>query len=69
MFDNAGQVTLDDMTPVQIHEALGAPVGVVQHPVELLSALSGQFSPQGVLAPKPDWWGEQKHHGLFSLEI
>ena len=69
MFDNAGQVTLDDMTPVQIQEALGTPVAVAQHPMELLSALSGQISPQDVMAPKPDWWGEQNHSILFPVEI
>ena len=69
MFDNAGQVTLDDMTPVQIQEALGTPVAVAQHPVELLAALSDQLSPQDVLAPKPDWWGEQNHPILFPVEI
>jgi NifB/MoaA-like Fe-S oxidoreductase len=69
MFDNAGQVTLDDMTPDQIEEVLGTPVGVAQHPMELLSALSGQLSSQDVLAPKPDWWGEQNHPILFPVEI
>jgi hypothetical protein len=69
MFNNAGQVTLDDMTPVQIQEALGTPVGVVQQPMELLSALSGKISPQDVLAPKSDWWGEQNHPIPFPLEI
>ena len=69
MFDNTGQVTLDDMTPVQIQEALRTPVGVAQHPIELLSALGGQLSPHDALAPKPDWWGEQNHPFLFPVEI
>jgi putative radical SAM enzyme (TIGR03279 family) len=59
MFDNSGQVTLDDMTPIQIQEALGMPVMVAQHPREMLAALRGELSPQEVLTPKPGWWGEQ----------
>jgi putative radical SAM enzyme (TIGR03279 family) len=69
MFDNSGQVTLDDMTPIQIQEALGVPVTVVQDPTEMLSALSGRLSPPSVLAPKPDWWGEQNHPVLFPVEV
>jgi NifB/MoaA-like Fe-S oxidoreductase len=68
MFDNSGQVTLDDMTPDQIQAALGTPVGVAQHPEELLAALRGELLPQDVLAPKPDWWGEQNHPILFPIE-
>ena len=41
MFDNSGRVTLDDMTPAQIEEALGVPVAVAQHPDEMLAALRG----------------------------
>jgi putative radical SAM enzyme (TIGR03279 family) len=59
MFDNSGQVTLDDMTPMQIQEALGMPVVVAQHPREMLAALRGELLPQEVLTPKPGWWGEQ----------
>jgi putative radical SAM enzyme (TIGR03279 family) len=59
MFDNSGQVTLDDMTPMQIQEALGMPVMVAQHPREMLAALRGELLPQEVLTPKPGWWGEQ----------
>jgi putative radical SAM enzyme (TIGR03279 family) len=59
MFDNSGQVTLDDMTPSGIQEALGAPVVVAQHPEEMLAALRGELSPPEVLSPKPAWWGEQ----------
>ncbi len=59
MFDNSGQVTLDDMTPIQIQEALGMPVVVAQHPREMLAALRGELLPQEVLTPKPGWWGEQ----------
>jgi putative radical SAM enzyme (TIGR03279 family) len=69
MFDNSGRVTLDDMPPVQIQEALGTPVGVAQHPAEVLAALRGELSPQDVLAPKPDWWGEQNHSILFPIEV
>jgi NifB/MoaA-like Fe-S oxidoreductase len=69
MFDNSGQVTLDDMTPIHIQEALGTPVAVAQHPGEMLAALSGQLSPQDVLTPKPDWWGEQNHPFLFPVEV
>ena len=69
MFDNSGQVTLDDMTPEQIQEALGMPVRVAQHPEEMLGALSGELLPQDVLAPKPDWWGEQNHPTLFPIEV
>jgi putative radical SAM enzyme (TIGR03279 family) len=69
MFDNSGQVTLDDMTPEHIQEALGTPVGVAQHPKEMLGALSGDLLPQDVLAPKPDWWGEQNHPLLFPFEV
>ena len=69
MFDNSGRVTLDDMTPEQIQAALGTPVGVAQHPEEMLAALSGQLLPQDVLAPKPDWWGEQNHPILFPVEV
>lgn len=69
MFDNAGQVTLDDMTPIQIQEALGRPVAVVQHPGEMLSALSGQVPPQDVLAPKPGWWGEQNYPAFLPVEV
>jgi putative radical SAM enzyme (TIGR03279 family) len=68
MFDNSGQVTLDDMTPDQIQAALGTPVGVAQHPEEMLAALRGELLPQDVLAPKPDWWGEQNHPILFPVE-
>ena len=39
MFDNSGQVTLDDMTPAQIQAALGVPVTIAQHPGEMLAAL------------------------------
>ncbi len=69
MFDNSGQVTLDDMTAEQIQEALDTPVGVAQHPEEMLAALSGDLLPQDVLAPKPDWWGEQNHPLLFPVEV
>jgi hypothetical protein len=69
MFDNSGRVTLDDMTPEQIQETLGMPVGVAQHPEEILGALSGELLPQDVLAPKPDWWGEQNHPILFPVEV
>lgn len=69
MFDNSGRVTLDDMTPEQIQEALGTPVGVAQHPEEMLAAMSGELLPQDVLAPKPDWWGEQNHPILFPVEV
>jgi NifB/MoaA-like Fe-S oxidoreductase len=69
MFDNSGQVTLDDMTPEQIQEALGTPVGVAPHPEEMLAALSGELLPQDVLTPKPDWWGEQNHPILFPVEV
>ena len=69
MFDNSGKVTLDDMTPIQIQEALGTPVTVAQHPGEMLAALCGELSPQDVLAPKPDWWGEQNHPMLFPIEV
>jgi putative radical SAM enzyme (TIGR03279 family) len=41
MFDNSGRMTLDDMTPAQIEEALGVPVAVAQHPDEMLAALRG----------------------------
>jgi NifB/MoaA-like Fe-S oxidoreductase len=67
MFDNSGQVTLDDMTPGQIQSALGTPVGVAQNPEEMLAALRGELLPQDVLAPKPDWWGEQNHPVLFPV--
>jgi NifB/MoaA-like Fe-S oxidoreductase len=46
MFGNSAQVTLDDMTPTQIQEALGAPVALAQHPGEMLAALRGELSPQ-----------------------
>jgi hypothetical protein len=69
MFDNSGQVTLDDMTPAQLQEALGTPVGVAQSPGELLATLRGELSPQDVLAPKPDWWGEGTHPILFPVEV
>jgi putative radical SAM enzyme (TIGR03279 family) len=69
MFDNTGQVTLDDMTPIQIEEALGTPVVVAQHPREMLAALRGELAPQEVLAPKPDWWGEQTHPISFPVEV
>jgi putative radical SAM enzyme (TIGR03279 family) len=40
MFDNSGQVTLDDMTPAQIQAALGGvSVTIAQHPGEMLAAL------------------------------
>lgn len=68
MFDNSGRVTLDDMTPKQIQQSLGTPVRVAQHPAEMLAALSGELLPQDVLAPKPDWWGEQNHPTLFPIE-
>jgi hypothetical protein len=57
------------MTPIQIQEALGTPVTVAQHPGEMLAALCGELSPQDVLAPKPDWWGEQNHPMLFPIEV
>jgi hypothetical protein len=60
MFDNSGTVTLDDMTPDQIEEALGVPVLVAQHPREMLAALRGELEARDVLSPKPAWWGEQK---------
>ncbi len=69
MFDNSGRVTLDDMTPIQIQQALGSPVAVAQHPGEMLAALRGELSPQDVLTPKPDWWGEQNHPLLFPVEV
>jgi putative radical SAM enzyme (TIGR03279 family) len=69
MFDNSGRVTLDDMTPGQIEDALGVPVRVAQHPEEMLAALSGELLTQDVLAPKPDWWGEQNHPLLFPIEV
>jgi putative radical SAM enzyme (TIGR03279 family) len=69
MFNSSGQVTLDDMTPIRIQEALGIPVAVVQDPAEMLIALSGRLSPSSVLTPKPDWWGEQKHPVLFPVEV
>ena len=59
MFDNSGRVTLDDMTPAQIQDALGAPVLIAQHPGEMLAALRGELTWQAALAPKPGWWGEQ----------
>lgn len=61
MFDNSGQVTLDDMTPAQIQEALRMPVAVAQHPGEMLAAMRGELSLQEVLTAKPGWWGEQNH--------
>jgi NifB/MoaA-like Fe-S oxidoreductase len=69
MFDNSGRVTLDDMTPDQLQKALGTPVGVAQHPGEMLAALRGELLPQDVLAPKQDWWGEQNHPILFPVEV
>lgn len=69
MFDNTGQVTLDDVRPVQIQEALGTPVAVAQHPQDVLAALSGALAPQEALAPKPGWWGEQTHPFLFPVEV
>ena len=69
MFDSSGQVTLDDMTPVQIEEVIGMPVAVAQHPEEMLAALRGDLSPRDVLAPKPGWWGEQNHPALFPIEV
>ena len=69
MFDNAGQVTLDDMTPAQIEGALGVPVGVAQHPAEMLAVLAGELEPYAVLAPKPAWWGEQNHPILSPVEV
>ena len=69
MFDNSGQVTLDDMTPVQIQEVIGMPVAVAQHPEEILAALRGELSLQDVLAPKPDWWGEQRHPVRFPIGV
>ncbi len=59
MFDNSGQVTLDDMTPEHIQAALGVPVLIAQHPAEMLAALRGELAWQAALAPKPGWWGEQ----------
>ena len=69
MFDNSGQVTLDDMTPVQIQEVIGMPVAVAQQPEEVLAALRGELSPRDVLASKPEWWGEQNHPALFPIEV
>jgi len=69
MFDNAGQVTVDDMTPAQIEAALGVPVGVAQHPAELLAVLAGELEPYAVLAPKAAWRGEQKHPILSPVEV
>ncbi|GAB4526558.1 MAG: DUF512 domain-containing protein [Anaerolineae bacterium] len=69
MFDNAGHVTLDDMTPDQIEEALGRPVRVAQHPDQMLAALRGELAPRDVLAPEPGWWGEQNHPVLFPVEV
>jgi putative radical SAM enzyme (TIGR03279 family) len=69
MFDNSGQVTLDDMTPIQIQEVIGMPVAVAQQPGEMLAVLRGEKAPRDVLAPKPDWWGEQSHPVLFPIEV
>jgi len=68
MFDNTGRVTLDDMTPLEIQQALGRPVAVAQHPAQILAALRGELPPQDVLSPKPGWWGEQTHPVLFPVE-
>ncbi|MCS7260796.1 MAG: DUF512 domain-containing protein, partial [Anaerolineae bacterium] len=39
MFDSTGQVTLDDMTPRDIEQALGVPVVVAQSPGDIWSVL------------------------------
>jgi len=59
MFDNAGQVTLDDMTPERLQSVLGVPLMVAQHPGDMLAALRGELPFQAALSPKPGWWGEQ----------
>jgi hypothetical protein len=48
---------------------LGVPVGVAQHPAELLAVLAGELEPHAVLAPKPIWWGEQNHPILSPVEV